>query len=116
MTHSLPKEETCCAWFPTKGGDMLRMAGDPFPTKGGDMLRMVGDPFPTKGGDMLRMVGEFPHATHSYQRRRHMVSDPGTEIVIKTDINVKYISIYIIDRYKKFLFLIRFLLGVNDEA
>ena len=31
--------------FPTKGGDMLCMAGDPFPTKGGDMLRMVGDPW-----------------------------------------------------------------------
>ena len=29
---------------PTKGGDMLRMAGDPCPTKGGDMLRMAGDP------------------------------------------------------------------------
>ena len=23
---------------------MLRMVGDPFPTSGGDMLRMVGDP------------------------------------------------------------------------
>ena len=43
--------------FPAKGGDMLRMAGDP-PARGGNMLRMAGDPFPTKGGDMLRMAGD----------------------------------------------------------
>ena len=68
---------------------------------------MVGDLCPTKGGDMLRMVG-----------------DPWTIVCLSIKVIVQLRWIYndeiyfcfYIDRYKKFLFLIRFLLGVNDEA
>ena len=53
-----------------------------------------------------------------------MVGDPWTIVCLSIKVIVQLRWIYndeiyfcfYIDRYKKFLFLIRFLLGVNDEA